>query len=292
MEKIFENSMRTIWRKDSSDTSEKWFEIRQYCMESPPLPSLPERFPNKDSLLYWGETQSHTFKIDSSFKFPFWQSFHAQSNDIGEIKKETLLKEYIRQSISNLDLFPSEAAERYRHCGSFLTNVLPRDFRELKALLQDELVRETFISSGIAISTIEKHMSDLEHFLTQSKELTHGCFRFRNLYFNHLGSLSVVAGDDVVRGTKMLPQAALLSDLFELFASGVSFLKETILYFYQKFADGYNKEEIDLLDKAIFLYAVAHGAQFIFTFRVSDLVGYFYPLSVLGSSNLYNALNC
>lgn len=266
MQLIFHNEMRTVWRKGVNHENESWSEIRKYSSKDQNLPTLPQKIV-EDNSIYWGDSDSHTFRIGSHVKENFWDYFSRKSFDLSAEEKSRLIFFLSDEMRSNLPLFSDEAEKRYLPEFTNYVQHLPRDIRELHQLISDPIVADSFNKAGISIDSVIEDIRYFEDFSRSSSSIVHGCFRFRNIGFTQDEKMLVLSGDDFMHGVDIIPMSALLADLFELRSSKVLIVEKTLFSLYEE-TTAFKEEKFILdLNKFIFLYVISHYAQFLFTHR-------------------------
>lgn len=266
MQKVFQNRMRTIWTQ-YSNTDGDWSEVREYSSDAPALPLCQQQIQTCDSILYWGESHGHSFRISAKLSTGFLEFLrevaeHEDSSDIG-----SLIYSHTRQALDGTLRFSKEANMRYppRMRGSIQN--LPRDLRELRTLLHEPQVSKFLEEVELSTSDISNDLDSFVAFSKNSRNIVHGCLRFRNLRFSAEGALVVICGDDLVYGDGIVHESALLAELFELYSSKVSGVSGALEKLYEESISKLSDSKIRLLNNFTSLYVLAHFAQFTSTFR-------------------------
>ncbi|WP_290342194.1 hypothetical protein [Corynebacterium auris] len=255
---------------------------------TPALLSRSERRLRDDSPIYWGEAEGHTFRIGSVEAEPFWEYFRRQASCFSDVSNELRLIRHVDLALEASSAFSEEAEIRYSALRSECLGHLPRDFWELRLLLGDPLVVSTFSDSGLNVSSVQEILSLVLEYLSGCSKMVHGCFRLRNIIFTPRERLAVIAGDDVVYGSNVVPIAAILSDLFELVSSGAFFLERPLISLYRRLENSVEDQKV--LEMLVFLYAVAHSAQYIHTYKVRGRVSTVRASAILADRGLLAAV--
>lgn len=262
--------MREIWRQDSSSrSSSDVVELRKYFTDSSPLPNAKSSLAT-DSSIYWGQSDSQSFTIRKPVATPFWSFIFSLGMVSTQAELEDLVLYYSGQALLNLSEFTRQAGERYQAFDKSFIQVLPRDFRELACFVDDPLVSNAFTKVDILRRDLEQDLECIGSYSLQETQIAHGCFRFRNIWFNDEGRLLIVAGDDLVWGSSFISIAALLADLFDLYTSKMDAAKRPLKTIYIQTAQSLSDHQKELFHKAIYLYILAHHAQYIHTLQYKD----------------------
>ncbi|ARV66245.1 hypothetical protein H2C43_04845 [Corynebacterium glutamicum] len=261
--------MRTIWQRDSANDQEPWSEIRRYSPANGKLPRLPEQLPQENSSIYWGQSEDFTFKIGTLIDESFWSGINKKAISMTDDDKSKLILNYSEKAISAFSEFSTSAHCRYLPVFAQYIHHLPRDLRELKELLLDSHVRCVFEDANLSVSSIFKDIQSFEDYSKKSHRIVHGCFRFRNIGFSGNGKLLVISGDDLIYGSEIFIQAAMLADLFELSSSKVVAVNKSMFVMYQTFTQNKDSFYVNKLNRFTFLYLISHYVQFLFTYKKS-----------------------
>ncbi|MER0071027.1 hypothetical protein ABRP93_07915 [Corynebacterium sp. KPL2850] len=265
MERILKNSMREVWRRPAADVRfSPDIEVRKYSETNPNRFHMEGSF-SPSSSIYWGRCSGQSFVIGAPLVSPFWKLIRGYEKSLSQKELEDLILLYARQSFCNIQDFTTEAAERYRSLEELFVQALPRDFRELSYLIGDPLVERAFYDVGISRTNIDCNFGYFSTYFSQRKQIMHGCFRFRNLWFDNRGKLFIVGGDDLVWGTELVAHAALLADLFDLSVSRVNCVRRPLSSLYLHVTSSLSTRQEDVLNRVIYLYVLAHHAQYIHT---------------------------
>lgn len=265
MERILKNSMREVWRRPAASARfSPTIEIRKYFETDPDRVHMEGSF-SPSSSIYWGLCNGRSFVIGNPLVSSFWEFTRSYEKRLSQKEFEDLILLHARQSFCNIQDLTTEASERYRSIEELFVQALPRDFRELSYLVDDPLVERTFHEVGISRKNIDFNLAYVSRYFSQRKQIMHGCFRFRNLWFDDRGKLFIVAGDDLVWGTELVAHAALLADLFDLSVSRVNCVRRPLSSLYLHLTSSLSTHQEDVLNRAVYLYVLAHHAQYIHT---------------------------
>lgn len=278
MKRIFKNSMREIRRRSSSEEMiSPDVEIRKYFETGPGLPIMGSCLLSGSSI-YWGRSSGSSFVISEPLVFPFWEFIVGREKEIPQTELEELIICYSNRSLRMLQMFTAEASGRYKTTEDSFIQSLPRDYRELSHLLRDPLVENAFRRVGISRANLNDELDFFSNYHAPAKQIMHGCFRFRNLWFDAKGELFIVAGDDLVWGAELISYAALLADLLDLCTSKMAAARRPLISIFGQVLSNLSGDQEPILNRAVYLYVLAHHAQYIHTAQCRE------PLSSLESA--------